>query len=275
MQPPDRYPPSLPALLVVGGAMRGGTSLLQRLLDSHPLVQLMERELRALRYADLATWAHAAAVHQSFTTPLHRIRDAVFRRQVYRYLSRILRGHRLYELTTIDRIHEALAGALANATTRYVGDKYPDYVLMYPPFIHRPNTRCIFVHRDPRDVVASILDRVHHGDWKGHQWTTRYDTVEKATDYWCHVMQALGDVQRLETNALVLRYDDLVLRRADAIGSIARHLDLPDDGFDTTLAHAESVGRYRQRLTAAQVEIIEQRAGAMMELWGYHTGESA
>lgn len=256
-------------LLVVGGAMRGGTSLLQRLLDSHPAVQLMARELRALRYADLSTWAHVAAVHQSFTTPFHRVRDTAFRRQVYRYLARIIRGYGWQELVTIDRIHDALDGALADPGTRFVGDKYPDYVLMYPPFIHRPRTRCIFLHRDPRDVVASILDRIHHGDWRGHRWASRYDTVEKATDYWIGIMRALGDVQRLQTNALVLRYDDLVHRAPETIAAIARHLELPADGFDASLPHTASVGRYRQRLTDRDVATIEERAASLLASWGY------
>lgn len=266
--------PGAPDLLVVGGAMRGGTSLLHHLLDSHPRIQLMTRELRALRYADLATWAHAAAVHQSFTSTPNRVRHTRFRRQVYRYLWDIVRGHGLHELTTVDRIHHAFSVALADANTRYVGDKYPDYVLSYPQYIHRPNTRCVFVLRDARDVVASIVDRIHHGDWQHRKWATKYNTIEKATDYWLHIMQALRDMQRLETNALAVRYEDLVLRTAETIAVIARHLELPDDGFDARLPDPSSIGRYRERLSRDQVEAIERRAGPMMEAWGYTPGRA-
>lgn len=263
-----------PKLLVVGGAMRGGTSLLHHLLDSHPRIELMDRELRALRYADLATWAHVAAVHQSFTSTWNRVRNARFRRQVYGYLSRIVRGHSLHELTSLDRIHDALAGALGNATSRYVGDKYPDYVLHYPPYIHRPNTRCVFVYRDARDVVASIHERIHRGDWHTRQWARRYATIEHATDYWLQVMQALSDLQRLDTNALLIRYEDLVQQSAATLAVVARHLDLPVDGFDARLPEASSVGRYRERLTADQVASVERRAGPMMDAWGYTTGSA-
>jgi Sulfotransferase family len=265
-------PPGAPGLLVVGGTMRGGTSLLRRLLDSHAQVHLMARELRALEYADLATWAHAAAVHQALTAKFDRLRDGRFRRQLYRYLSDIVRGHGLREPTTVDRIHHAFAVALADADTRYVGDKYPDYVLLYPQYIHRPNTRCLFMYRDVRDVVASIEALTSRGAWQHRRWATKYNTIEKATDYWLTVMQTLGDLRRLETNALAIGYEDLVLRTPETVAAIAHHLELADDGFDISLPKPSSIGRYRDRLSEQQVQAIERRAGAMMEAWGYTPG---
>jgi hypothetical protein len=214
-------------------------------------------------------------VHQGSLITRARWFDAAFRRTVYRYLVSILRGHRLNELTTIDRIHEALVFALADGDTRYVGDKYPDYVLSYPMYIHRPHTRCVFVYRDARDVVASIVERVQRGDWRSRTWAQRYNTIEKATDYWLCVMQALHDMRLLATNALIIRYEDLVLHTADVIASIARHLDLPNEGFDSNLPEPESIGRHRQRLDRQQVEVIERRAGHMMEAFGYGPGTNA
>lgn len=261
-------------LLVVGGAMRGGTSLLHRLLNSHPQIRLMTYELRALRYADLATWTHVLAVHQSSLITRARWLDVPFRRSVYRYLAAIMRGHGLSELTTVDRIHEAMSYALAVEGTRYVGDKYPDYVLTYPQYIHRPHTRCIFVYRDARDVVASIVERTQRGDWRNLSWARRYNTVERATDYWLVVMQALDDMRRLQTNALIIRYEDLAQRKNGVIASIATHLNVPNEHFDASLAVPDSVGRYRQRLDRDQLDGIERRAGAMMEAFGYTPGRA-
>lgn len=249
--------------------MRGGTSILQRLLESHPAIKLPEREMRAFRYADMAMWTHALAIHQSLTNTRQRFFDAPFRRQVYRYLGAIIHRSRPGELVTIDRVHAALHHALADAATRYVGDKYPDYALMYPRFIHRPDTRCIFIHRDPRDVVASVLERVHRGDWAGVAWARRYDTVDTATAYWLAIMEALGDIRQLQTNALILGYEALVRHPAPAVDAIATHLDLPTSGFDLSLLRATSVGRHRERLTEDQRRQIEHLAGPVMERWGY------
>lgn len=258
-----------PALLVVGGAMRGGTSLLQDVLDSHPQVHLMAMETRALRYADFATWAHAAAVHQSSMSTIRRTIDRRYRGQVRRYLWNIVRGHAAGELTTVDRIHHAFVAALGAPGCAYVGDKYPDYVLQYPQFVHRPNTKCVFVYRDARDVVASIHHRIHRGDWRGRTWVRKYNTIEKATDYWLAIMQAFHDLRQLETNAFLIRYEDLVLESAATVAAIALHLELPADGFDATLPNASSIGRYRERLSAQQLQVIEHRAGSVMEHWGY------
>ena len=259
----------VPHLLVLGGAMRSGTTLLKRLIDSHPQVRLMARELRALRYADLATWAHVAVVSRHFASARDSMRHKDFRAQVYRYLSHVLRGVRLRELVTVDRIHSALVAAVGDGAVRYVGDKYPDYVLQYAQFIHRPNTRCVFVYRDARDVVASLVERIQRGPWQGRKWTTKYDSIEKATEYWLDVMQVLCDIRRLETNALVVRYEDLVLRTAETIAAIARHLQLPEDGFDTRLPDPSSIGRHGTRLGRDQVQTIERRAGPMLQAWGY------
>jgi hypothetical protein len=263
-----------PHLLVVGGAMRSGTTLLQHLLDSHPQVRLMARELRALRYADLATWAHVAAVLKHFASERESMRHEQFRGQVYRYLRHILRGGKLNELATVDRVHNALSGALADADTLYVGDKYPDYVLHCAQFIYRPNTRCVFTYRDPRDMVASLVERIQRGPWRGRQWTKKYDTIDKATNYWVHVMQILRAVQGVETNALLIRYEELVLRTAETIGLIARHLQLPNEGFDRSLPDPFSIGRYRERLSDVEVQAIERHAAPMMEAWGYTRGHA-
>lgn len=263
-----------PALLVVGGAMRGGTTLLAGLLDSHPHVRLMARELRALRYTDLASWSHVAAVHQTSRPPLVRDGEARFRREVYRYLGSVLRSGDLGELVTIDRIHRGLVESLGEPGTRYVGDKYPDYVLLYPQFIHRPDTRCVFIHRDARDVVASIIDRIERGNWRDQAWARRYNTIEKATDYWLGIMQALHDVRRLESNALIVGYEDLVERTETIVGAMATHLGLPAEGFDTSAVRSSSLGRHRERLGPAQVDAIDRRAGAVMEAWGYGTSRA-
>lgn len=249
--------------------MRSGTTLLRDVLASNPRVKFMTLELRALEYADLATWAHVAAVTKHFTSTFNRVRHPQFRRQVARYLSAIVRGHSLQDPTSVQRIHDALSFALEDASARYVGDKYPDYVLQYPKFIHQPNTRCVFAYRDARDVVASLVERVTRGPWRNRRWARQYDSIEKATAYWLAIMQSLQDVRLLETNALLVRYEDLVLRTSETIALIARHLALRESEFDVQLADASSVGRYRQRLRRDQIETIEHLAKPTLQAWGY------
>ena len=222
-----------------------------------------------LRYVDFSLWTHGVAVYRASFSTFARGMDRQFRRQIRRYLARLLRGRAFADLATLERIREALAEALPSSSAAYVGDKYPDYILLYPQFVHQPHTKCVFICRDALDVVASIHHRIHTGAWRGRRWTRRCDTIDKATDYWLSVMQALHDLKRLDTNALIIRYEDLVLHTAATVPRIAAHLDLQAEGFDASLPNSSSIGRYRDRLSPGQVDAIVRRAGAVMEDWGY------
>lgn len=257
-----------PRLLVLGGAMRSGTTLLRDILKTHPLIRLPSLELRALDYVGVSAWMHLAGVLKHSLSTRERIRHGEFQRQAFRYLAAIGRTSAFSRPVTVSRIRSALASALADSDTRYVGDKYPNYVLRGADYVEEPRTVCVFTYRDARDVVASLVERTQRGPWRGRRWAEMYNSVDKATAYWLSVMRAMNEIST-RSNVRFVRYEDLVLNPQSCIDSVAQHLGLPPAGFDVTLPQPSNIGRYRERLTAADIRSIERRAGAVLQAWGY------
>ena len=86
-----------------------------------------------------------------------------------------------------------------------------------------PESRLIFLIRDPRDVVASRLDAFEKGSWSAQDRRLRYDrelyafTKHLAEDYVKVVSQVQRSYQAHPGNKVLVRYEDL---RDDAIGTL-------------------------------------------------------
>jgi hypothetical protein len=257
-----------PELLVVAGIARAGTKLLRNTLGSHPQIRLMPREQHSLRFYDLPVALHVAAIGAASIAGGPALREAPQRRLVLGYARHLLAHHRWREPASLDMIHRALAVVLAQPNTRYVGDKYPDYLLHYPRYVHRPRTRCVFIYRDPRDVVASILRRIRYGSWGRKPWSTRFDTAAKATEYWSLGMQCIEDIGRLDTNALTIRFEDFVTNPGSTVAALATHLAVSASDF-TCEIRQNRIGQYRETLNEEEIETVERLAGACMRRHNY------
>lgn len=196
------------SLLIVGGIQRGGTTLLRNVLMSHPYISFYPFEAKTLPKYELTVKAHIWDILRA------NLKSVIWRRDHHRYLfcsqyiKSIVKCSGFKGFITLDKVHHAMIESLSQSSDIYVGDKHPDYIVSYPQFIHRPNTKCFFIYRHPYDVVASTLKRVN-GDWRGRAWAVKYDSVEKISHYWVSRMQMIVDIQKLDSNALILRYEHL------------------------------------------------------------------
>ena len=261
--------PETPALLVVGGTQRGGTTLLMRFLLAHPAINLFPFEQRSLRFYDLATFLHVIAVSKLLFASFSRLSEREMWRYTANYVLQILKQTSILGFVTLDTIHHAMVGALANRDTKYVGAKCPTYLLDYPQFIHRENTKCIFIYRDARDFTASNLMRVRYDWWRNRRWVEKFNTVEKLSRYWLFAMRCIQDLQQLEANVLIIRYEYFVSRPEATAERIAEYLRLDVDGFDVNEPSTSSIGKYKETLTVDEIAVIEDITGDTMRQFGY------
>ena len=138
--------------------------------------------------------------------------------------------------------------------SKIVGDKYPDYVFHLDTLSTEPLLRCLALVREPKDVVASVLDKVRSEVWRG-DWTRKLDTAEKVAHNWC---DAFVSVERNRDRILVVRYEDLVHEPRTELDKIAGWLEVDPKGFALSAVHSNSVGKYRLSLTQAETEQVDR-----------------
>jgi len=260
----------VPKLLVIGGVMRGGTSLLRDIIGTHPAIAVFSSELLALIWCGQPILPHLARVQHHLLLENRWLRYPEYPREVYRYLWHLAWGNGLFRgPVTVEMCHRAFAAALAKPGCIYVGDKYPDYVFHCQHFLHQPDCRVILIVRDPRDTVASILFRIRKGNWAGKRWVRQYSTVAGASRYWNEAAAVMANMNRQQSGALVIRYEDLVTATHSTIGRIARYLEVDAGGFVSGSAHGHSVGNHVHHLETGEAREVERETATLMAAFGY------
>lgn len=230
--------------------------------------------------------ARAASVSYHFEPPV--VRDAV---------RRVGRGE--WDSRTAARVCRVSYRVLrlfdGKSATERVIDKTPEnsfaVTLLVSAF---PGAQFIHLVRDGRDVAVSLTEKGWLDD-AGDGRSSPY--VGRQPRFWVEPERAVefadaGHLRRcawawrryteaaLEARALPgaqyteVRYEDLVARPEATASSIARFLDLPGRDRDAVAdvaceARADSVGRWRARLSHDERAEVEAEAGKLLEDLGY------
>jgi hypothetical protein len=217
-----------PYLFVVG-VPRSGTTLLQRMLDAHPQLSVINeaywlgRDFRQRPGVVREGLATKKLVRKLLAIPKFR-QMRVTEAELLKLLKKAkpVRYERFASL--IVELHAARCGKPLS------GDKTPGYVARMP-YLHEMWPRARFVHiiRDPRDVCLSMLDWDRGQRNAGRYGTWEMDPVVSSALFWRRELSlgreagtALGPGLYYE-----LRYEDLVAAPADQLRLICRFLDLP------------------------------------------------
>lgn len=216
-------------LLVLAAGQRCGSTLVQRLLCSHPGVMIWGEHAGQLRpilaaVERLRFWADndapiardelAASGYQGFIANLTPERPCI---------DDACRAF-------IETMFATPAFALGKPIWGFKEVRYglSDALLLHALF---PRLRVIQIVRDPRDVLRSLED------WEGHPGWTRRKT-ETALRHWLTVAASFigSDADAgLRNWVLTVRYEDLIADNRHWSAAIAEHCQLDDESFDHTV----------------------------------------
>jgi Sulfotransferase family len=257
--------------LIITGHPRSGTTMLQELCARHPEIALTN-EFRAYdkwwhddlgrSWHIIAHW-HAVGGEWSFhgwgeTRMARHFRNL---RLTARYLAGWHRRRGIIDSTR--RVDETLHALFPGV--RIVGDKWPGYMGVLPAAIRRSDCKPVVIYRDCRDVVASFLKKVH-GSWSGRAWIGDLDTAAAIARSWVEHMQLM---EAHATELHVMRYEELVYSPQEMLVRFADFLGVDCAGFPADIIHDISVGRYRETLTAEQLQSVQAVAGETLHRYGY------
>jgi len=239
--------------IVVGGCHRSGTSLVRRILDSHPRIHCGP-EVTFFRdfYSD---YREDPLAHLRFT---RTVRDLVSEEDALEVL-----GAAFVEL------HERAARRAGKARW---ADKTPENVLHAPEWDRLLRGHYLFLHvvRNPLDTVASMEDRFP---------LTLPESLEGRIELYRNYTQA-GIAFGVEYSERYLRvlYEELCAEPAHGVrqlmewlgeevdpvqltfNAVAHDLGLEDPTVATTdRVHTESVGRWRETLTDEDAKLVWER----------------
>jgi hypothetical protein len=277
------------------GCPRSGTTLLQRIVDSHPDIALFHefwwidiwyRRRTGLRADDTVTPDLVTALldYPKFPKKMGMSRGAL-----ERALPSFLDGDRPPSFSAfMSRVFDLYG---EHTGKRLVGDKTPRYVQRIA-LLHGLWPRARFVHliRDAREVVLSLLNWNRNRDrGAGLLPVWDRDPVSTAALWWeMHVRDGRAAGQALDPRLYrELRYDALVSTPEKTCRELCRFLDLPfddsmlefhvgrtlsDPGLDAKdawLPITPGLRRWRQEMSPDELERCEAVAGDLLAELGY------
>jgi sulfotransferase family protein len=286
-------PGSNPYLFVVGAA-RSGTTLLQRMLDAHPLLAVVNETY----------WLPRKYRERTGLTRGGLVTPALFPL----LLDSPKFGRMGFDEPDLRRIagdgapsrYEEFVGRLFDEYARrrrkqLAGDKTPGYVRRIAQ-LHELWPRAKFVHivRDPRDVCLSLLDWEGGERTAGQFGTWQLDRTVSSALYWRYSVATGREAGAMLGTGLYfeMRYEDLVAATETELGRLCQFLSIP---FDKAM-QSYHVGRtrpkpgrsskaqwlpptrglrdWRTQLAADRGAAIEVAVGKLLSEFGYPPGGS-
>jgi len=275
--------------IFVVGAPRSGTTLLQLILDSHPDIAMNGEvhffdqvlQLRA-QIPDLC----AAGAVEHFFAQLPRIDAFQYLPNLASQLGEVRARLASDARPTYERffLYMLEAPALAAGAKR-CGEKTPENI-RYLPDLTRilPTAKIVHIVRDPRDVVSSLLKM---------PWAPQ-GVVANALK-WKIDMLFMRDFKRDGGRVHELRYEDLLEHPEATLHALCEFIgvswthqmlqfhsiahgrikDEPWKRGTSRQLNESARGRWRQDLSAGQVNVVEFVVRPFLEDYGYHPAGTA
>lgn len=265
-------------VLLVGGHVRSGTSMLRDICNGHPDL-VMTHEFAAFLGIGKPYTDYQQRMLQAWKRKSH-LRYNIFRypgvaRNWWRTGYAAVRGHLFTArfLLKMRKYHqEQIEVSLVEAVYRdlfpkvkLVGDKWPDYVFYLDKFAEHEDVLPVMISRDCRDVASSTLKLVRT-NWRNQAWTKNVNTVGKIAQRWLSITEL---IERNRDKVHCIRYEDLVRNPEQELKVLGKWLGIDPGGFPVKFIRDNRVSKYKNGLTTDEVEEIIHVAGPTMARLGY------
>lgn len=270
--------PSRPLFVV--GCHRSGTTVVRRVLSTHPQIWLA-KETQYLAFLDLhlGDWhvprsEDELRAHVAWIRPFLAGTGWTVAPEADDFL---LSG----EPRTLAGVYRWICGfeRPAGRETGWWGDNTPRYVSLIPELDRGfPDARYIHVVRDPRDVVRSALD----------VWFGGNTALTAAGEWMERVGAGLAAGHLVGDRLLVLRFEDLLREPEPTMARVAQFLEVDDrfrpndTGGDAAAVAGQEhlkrvgqpldpsvIGQYRKGLDVRQIRDVEQLCQPFLRAFGY------
>jgi Sulfotransferase family len=275
-----------PYLFAVG-CPRSGTTLLQRMLDTHPLLAVSNDP-------HFIPFAPGVAVGSDPPLTPELVDWVIGYRTFHRLgLDRETAIEAAREAQTYGQFVAALYDALAASRRKpLAGEKTPRYV-RYLPLLHSlfPEARVVHLLRDGRDVALSMLDwaRPDRGPGRFRLWEE--NPLAVAALFWRrHVLAGRREAQTLGELYSEVRYENLVLEPESTLKVLSARIGLPfaeemlafnrgrtrrQPGLSSKAAWlppTPGLRDWRVSLSRRELELFDALAGDLLDALGYEWG---
>lgn len=253
-------------VLLIGGQMRSGTTLLTNLCNTHPEI-VITYEFNYFSILGESYTKHRRLLIDRLWRKTNRgIRLVIFLGNYYfvgRYLFEI-RKHRK-GLIDVAVIESALQKIFPEA--RIVGDKTPNYAFLLDKFAATSGLSCLITFRDCRDVTSSMLERVRT-KWRKDRWMQQnYGTAEKIAKRWVRCIELM---EHHKDKIHTIRYEDLVREPGPQLEALGKWLGVDPAGFTEKLIRKTNMSKYKTGLTDDELRTVMEIAGPTMTRLGYN-----
>jgi Sulfotransferase family len=249
--PTEGYSP-----IFVGGLYRSGTSLMRRILNSHPHI-VCGRESKLFQDNQL----------ERIYTDLRSIWPT------------ILSPHYEFDPHTVDQAMAWLIHSIFLPYSQQQGkprwaEKTPNNILFIDTlFTVFPAAQFIHMIREPRDALCSIREmavkKVRTNNFRKISWATM--TPKLVGEEWCQRINSGLRWRERPDRYREVRYEELVTQPEATLRSLFAFLGEPwvASVLENNPPFSTSVGRWRSELSADEVAEIEAVAGETMSALGY------
>jgi hypothetical protein len=258
-------------LLLLTGHQRSGTTILRILLNSHPEISITNE---FNNFDGIGKDRLAYTVHL-----LKRIWHLRHRRDNFSSGSRnpspwwgnpyyILRYMLRVQYSSSRRIGFPAAEAAMRTLypqSRWVGDKYPDYIWDLERYCQSRDLTCMVIYRDGRDVVSSALEKART-TWKHERYGRHFDTPEKVARRW---VEAIDIMERCAGKIFAVRYERLIAEPGRVAKEIGERLGVDPACFPVDRIHSSSKGKHRFLLSEQELAVVNDITRPTLSRLGY------